>query len=117
MMKRPFLFSLLLVVAVVQMSAVVVMSAAATPSVEPACPTVVQRGAMTVTIPAGSTSVTAEQPIIRCVDLAVQVTGGTMNRTPVIINAVVHHDQLLVTANLLAPQPGPTDVTLWWRAD
>jgi hypothetical protein len=87
------------------------------PALEPACPTVIQKGEITVTIPAGETSGTVEQPITRCAGMNVQVTGGTLNRTPAIVNAIVHQNRLLLSVHLLAPQPGPTDFTIWWRVD
>jgi hypothetical protein len=117
MSNRRILLPILFLLAVALLRVGQLRSTSTSPFVEPACPAVLQQGELTLTIPAGSTSATVEQQFIRCTATNVQVTGGTMNRTPLIINAVVHHDQILVSANLLAPQPGPTDVTVWWRVD
>ena len=84
---------------------------------QPECPTVLQRGEINITIPAGETVGRAELQFLPCAGMNVQVTGGSMLETPVVINAHTHQDVLLLRSYLLEPQPGPFDVTLWWRVD
>ncbi len=83
----------------------------------PTCPTAVQSGEVDITIPAGETVGRADLQFTRCAGMNVQVTGGSMLETPIIINAIAHHDYLLLRAYLQEPHPGPFDVTIWWRVD
>jgi hypothetical protein len=83
----------------------------------PGCPTVAQMGEVDITIPAGELVGSAEFQFTRCAGMNIQVTGGSMLDTPIIINAIAHQDHLILKAYLQKPQPGPLDVTLWWRVD
>lgn len=83
----------------------------------PDCPTILQMGELDISIPAGEMVGSAELQFTRCAGMNVQVTGGLMLETPVIINAIAHQDILILRAYLQEPQPGPVDVTVWWRVD
>jgi hypothetical protein len=83
----------------------------------PECPTVIQMGEVDITVPASELVGSADLQFIRCAGMNIQVTGGSMLETPVIINAFAHHDQLMLRVYLQEPQPGPMDVTVWWRVD
>ena len=81
------------------------------------CPAVIQRGEVDITILPGEVVGSAELQFTPCARMNIQVTGGSMLETPIIINAIAHHDILLLRAYLLEPQPGPLSVTIWWRVD
>lgn len=118
MKNRLVVFSLLLAIAAIPMSGALVMASAGSPTVGPGCPDMVQQGELRLTIPAGSTGASAEQPIIGCAGTVVQASGGTLNRTPVIINAVVHHDHLMLSAFMLTPrqaQPMSPSGGAWFK--
>jgi hypothetical protein len=86
-------------------------------SKNPTCPTEIQMGEVNIMIPARELSGRTEIQIDRCPGLNVHTTGGMMLDAPVVVNAVVHQDSLVITTHLLAPQPGPVDVTVYWRVD
>lgn len=83
----------------------------------PECPTVLQMGEVVITIPAGQLVGRAELQFLPCVGTNVQATGGSMLETPIIINAITHQNYLILRAYLQESQPGPVDVTVWWRVD
>jgi hypothetical protein len=81
------------------------------------CPADVQMGEVNLTIPAEEMAGTTEVQIVRCSGMNLQVTAGMMLQTPVVANGIVHHDSLILTVHLLEPEPGPVDVTVWWRVE
>jgi hypothetical protein len=112
-----FLQSLFLILILGMFSVPLAALASAVATEKPTCPTVVQSGEVEIRIPAGEETGAMELQFIRCSGMNIQVTGGTMLQTPVVVNAVAHHDYLILQAFLQESQPGPVDVTVWWRVD
>ena len=117
MKEKRFLLPLFMILIVGLMMVPLVAGAADGIANQPECPMVLQRGEIDITIPAGETVGGAELQFIPCAGMNVQVTGGSMLETPIIINAITHQDYLILRAYLQQPQPGPMDVTLWWRVE
>ncbi len=120
MKKKQYLWPLFLLMAIVWLGVALVTNGTADAEAEGVCPRfarVVQRGELIITIPAEETAAFELVQITPCPDMNIQVTGGSMLNTPIVINGNVHQDWLILNAYLLEPQPGPMDVTVWWRLD
>ena len=120
MKRNRFVFSLFLVLAL-GLLGVVLVSGVTAGSDDfgdcPDAPDVLQRGQAIITIPAGASEASEIVQVFSCSGMNVQASGGSMLNTPIVVNAIVHQDQLILTAHLIKPQPGPVDVTVWWRVD
>ncbi|NIT60452.1 MAG: hypothetical protein GWN00_30890, partial [Aliifodinibius sp.] len=63
---------------------------------KPSCPDVIQQGQVAVTIPNYETSGIREIQITPCAGMNIQASGGPNDHEPVVINAIVHQDVLLL---------------------
>ena len=117
MKVKRFLPALFLILVIGLLTVPLAAGAATGTGNPPECPAVVQSGEVHITILAGETVGEAVLQFLPCAGMNVQVTGGSMLETPIIINAITHQDYLILRAYLQEPQPGPVDVTVWWRVD
>jgi hypothetical protein len=120
MKRKKYLLPLFLLLVVVWLGAALVSAVTAGSDDFGDCPdaaAVLQRGKVIINIPAGANTASEIVQVFPCAGMNVQASGGSMLNTPIVINAIVHQDSLILTANLIKSQPGPVDVVVWWRVD
>ena len=74
-------------------------------------------GELNLTIASGMTNASVELPFENCINPHISLSTGSAQEIPVVATAWVHQGRVVVTAHLLAAQPGPVDATVWWQIE